>query len=99
MWGSAMRCLSRTVLLARRIVAGPEARPDRVHGPWDSADGMRFDPTRLLLAPYGRSVIVPKKYSRDAGSIGVTRVGCASSSRSRNLAFGTTGRPGPGRTT
>jgi glycogen operon protein len=38
----------------------------RVHGPWDPANGMRFDPTKVLLDPYGRSVVVPKNYSRDA---------------------------------
>src|SRR6202051_756705 len=29
-------------------------------------NGMRFDPTKVLLDPYGRSVIVPKNYRRDA---------------------------------
>jgi isoamylase len=38
----------------------------RVHGPWDPANGMRFDPTKVLLDPYGRGVVVPKDYSRDA---------------------------------
>src|SRR5439155_21859808 len=38
----------------------------RVHGPWDPATGIRFDPTKVLLDPYGRSVVVPKNYSRDA---------------------------------
>jgi glycogen operon protein len=38
----------------------------RVHGPWDPANGMRFDPTKVLLDPYGRGVVVPKNYSRDA---------------------------------
>ncbi|MBV8552828.1 MAG: glycogen debranching protein GlgX [Acidobacteriaceae bacterium] len=38
----------------------------RVYGPWDPANGMRFDPTKVLLDPYGRSVVVPKKYRRDA---------------------------------
>jgi len=38
----------------------------RVHGPWDPANGMRFDPTKVLLDPYGRSVAVPKNYSRAA---------------------------------
>jgi isoamylase len=38
----------------------------RVHGPWDPTNGMRFDPTKVLLDPYGRSVVVPKNYSRDA---------------------------------
>ncbi len=38
----------------------------RVHGGWDPANGMRFDPTKVLLDPYGRCVVVPKNYSRDA---------------------------------
>jgi isoamylase len=38
----------------------------RVHGPWDPTNGMRFDPTKVLLDPYGRGVAVPKNYSRDA---------------------------------
>jgi glycogen operon protein len=38
----------------------------RVYGPWDPAKGLRFDPTKLLLDPYGRSVVVPKNYSRIA---------------------------------
>jgi glycogen operon protein len=38
----------------------------RVHGRWDPANGMRFDPTKVLLDPYGRSVVVPKNYSREA---------------------------------
>jgi glycogen operon protein len=38
----------------------------RVEGPYDPAKGMRFDPTKILLDPYGRGVVVPKSYSRDA---------------------------------
>ena len=38
----------------------------RVHGPFDPASGMRFDPTKVLLDPYGRGVVVPKNYSREA---------------------------------
>ena len=38
----------------------------RVQGPFDPASGMRFDPTKVLLDPYGRGVVVPKNYSRDA---------------------------------
>ena len=38
----------------------------RAHGPFDLARGFRFDPTKLLLDPYGRAVVVPKNYSRDA---------------------------------
>ena len=42
----------------------------RVHGPFDPASGARFDPSKLLLDPYGRAVVVPKDYSRGAGSTG-----------------------------
>ncbi|HEV3209369.1 MAG TPA: hypothetical protein VGY91_03835 [Chthoniobacterales bacterium] len=38
----------------------------RVHGPLDPARGMRFDSTKLLLDPYGRGVVVPLYYSRQA---------------------------------
>jgi isoamylase len=38
----------------------------RVEGPSDFARGMRFDPAKVLLDPYGRGVVVPKAYSRDA---------------------------------
>jgi isoamylase len=49
----------------------PDVKPGqiygyRAHGPWDPASGMRFDPTKVLLDPYGRAVVVPKGYSRDA---------------------------------
>src|SRR5271157_2740237 len=38
----------------------------RVSGPFDPASGMRFDPEKLLLDPYGLAVAVPKNYSREA---------------------------------
>jgi glycogen operon protein len=38
----------------------------RVGGPFDPARGFRFDNSKLLLDPYGRGVVVPKNYSRDA---------------------------------
>lgn len=38
----------------------------RAHGPFEPAAGKRFDPSKLLLDPYGRAVVVPKGYSRDA---------------------------------
>ena len=38
----------------------------RVHGPHDPANGLRFDPAKVLLDPYGRGVAVPASYSRDA---------------------------------
>jgi isoamylase len=37
----------------------------RVHGPSDPGQGMRFDPTKVLLDPYGRGVVVPSNYSRE----------------------------------
>jgi glycogen operon protein len=38
----------------------------RVEGPSDPANGMRHDPLKVLLDPYGRGVVVPANYSRDA---------------------------------
>jgi isoamylase len=38
----------------------------RVHGPFDPSKGLRFDPTKVLLDPYGRAVAVPRNYSREA---------------------------------
>ncbi len=36
----------------------------RVDGPFDPPSGMRFDPTKFLLDPYGRAIVVPEAYSR-----------------------------------
>jgi isoamylase len=49
----------------------PEIRPGqiyayRVAGPFDPGLGLRFDPAKVLLDPYGRGVIVPRDYSREA---------------------------------
>src|SRR5918996_6302559 len=38
----------------------------RVGGPYDPSSGMRFDPAKVLLDPYGRATVVPKNYSREA---------------------------------
>jgi len=38
----------------------------RVDGAFNPLSGMRFDPAKVLLDPYGRGAVVPKKYSRDA---------------------------------
>jgi glycogen operon protein len=40
----------------------------RANGPFDPANGLRFDPTKVLLDPYGRGVVVPKNYDRLAGA-------------------------------
>lgn len=42
----------------------------RVHGPFDPTNGLRFDPNKILLDPYGRGVVVPKNYNREAASRG-----------------------------
>jgi glycogen operon protein len=38
----------------------------RVHGPNEPAKGLRFDPAKVLLDPYGRGVVIPEGYSREA---------------------------------
>ncbi len=38
----------------------------RVEGPFDPSEGMRFDPAKVLVDPYGRAVVVPGNYSREA---------------------------------
>jgi glycogen operon protein len=40
----------------------------RVRGPYEPEKGMRFDPAKVLLDPYGRGVVVPGNYSRDVAS-------------------------------
>ena len=37
----------------------------RVQGAWDPSRGMRFDPMKTLLDPYGRGVILPRNYDRE----------------------------------
>jgi isoamylase len=49
----------------------PKVRPGqlyayRVEGASDPSSGMRFDPTKILLDPYGRGTMVPEAYDRDA---------------------------------
>ncbi len=41
----------------------------RVQGPSDPSNGLRFDLAKVLLDPYGRGVVVPKNYSRDAARL------------------------------
>ena len=49
----------------------PNVRPGqlygyRVEGPFDPSSGMRFDPAKVLLDPYGCGVMVPSAYDRAA---------------------------------
>jgi isoamylase len=41
----------------------------RVEGRFDPAIGMRFDPSKILLDPYGLGVRVPKNYTREAACL------------------------------
>ena len=41
----------------------------RVHGPFDPARGLRFDPDKVLLDPYGKGVAIPAGYSREAATV------------------------------
>ncbi len=38
----------------------------RAKGRWAPEEGLRYDPDKVLLDPYGRSVAVPRGYDRDA---------------------------------
>lgn len=38
----------------------------RAHGPYEPLLGMRFDPDKVLLDPYGRGVAMPTRFSRRA---------------------------------
>ena len=40
----------------------------RAVGPFDPVRGLRFDPAKVLLDPYGRAVVVPHGYDRCAAS-------------------------------
>jgi isoamylase len=37
-----------------------------VHGPFEPSKGCRFDPSKVLLDPYGRAIVVPTSYNRAA---------------------------------
>jgi isoamylase len=41
----------------------------RAYGPFEPGRGLRFDPSKLLLDPYGRAVVVPENYSREAARL------------------------------
>ena len=49
----------------------PDVQPGQVyayraHGPFHPEQGLRFDPSKVLLDPYGRGVAVPNQYDREA---------------------------------
>jgi glycogen operon protein len=41
----------------------------RAFGPFEPDRGLRFDPSKLLLDPYGRAIGVPENYSREAARL------------------------------
>jgi isoamylase len=47
------------------VTAG-QAYGYRVAGPWDPASGLRFDPQKVLLDPYGKGIAVPARRSRES---------------------------------
>ena len=54
-------------------VSVPDIQPGqlyayRAYGPFDPHAGLRFDPDKVLLDPYGKGVAIPGQYSRDAAS-------------------------------
>ena len=49
----------------------------RVHGPFAPEKGHRFDPEKVLLDPYSKSVVRPKKYSRSLALPGGDNVASA----------------------
>ena len=65
-------CLNRTYHYWHVFVPGVQAGQIygfRAYGPFEPDRGLRFDPSKLLLDPYGRAVVVPKNYSREAARL------------------------------
>ena len=40
----------------------------RAHGPHEPVRGLRFDPDKVLLDPYGRGIAMPRRYERQAAA-------------------------------
>jgi len=65
-------CTNRTYHYWHVFVPGVEAGQIygfRAYGPFEPDRGLRFDPSKLLLDPYGRAIVVPKNYSREAARL------------------------------
>src|SRR4051812_37779301 len=56
-------------------------------GPMDPSRGLRFDPTKILLDPYGKGTVVPKSYDRAAGA----REGCNAAVAMKSVVVDATG--------
>ena len=62
-------CANRTYHYWHLFVPGLEVGQIygfRAFGPFAPDEGLRFDPSKVLLDPYGRAIAVPRNYSRDA---------------------------------
>ncbi len=49
----------------------------RAYGPFDPARGLRFNPEKVLLDPYGKGVAIPAAYSREAATVSGDNAPCA----------------------
>jgi len=49
----------------------------RAHGPFEPSRGLRFDPSKVLLDPYGKAVAVPESYCRSAAGYAGNNAGTA----------------------
>lgn len=62
-------CVNRTYHYWHLFVPGAKVGQIygfRAYGPHAPKRGLRFDPTKVLLDPYGRAIAVPAHYSREA---------------------------------
>ena len=62
-------CVNRTYHYWHLFVPGLEVGQTygfRAFGPFAPDKGLRFDPSKVLLDPYGRAVAVPRNYSRES---------------------------------
>ena len=73
------------------IAAGPDLR---ISSAWtfDPARGLRFDPSKILLDPYGRAVVVPRAYDRKAAGTRGDNTADRHEERGRGSAMRTTGK-------
>ena len=67
------RCRARIAPTITGTSFVPGIRPGQIYayradGPFDPERGLRFDPAKALLDPYGRAVVVPDGYSRHTAS-------------------------------
>ena len=41
----------------------------RSYGPWDPANGHRFDPQKILVDPYAKAIVSPRNFSRQSAIV------------------------------